>query len=46
MTSIQVYGLVSPVLIGCLGWLAYWWNHREVERLREEYPAARPNAAE
>ena len=46
MTSIQVYGLIAPFFVMGLGWLAYWWNHREVMRLRGDHPAARPGPAE
>ncbi len=46
MTSIQVYGLAAPFFLMGLGWLAYWWNHREIMRLREARTAARPNPAE
>jgi hypothetical protein len=46
MTSIEVYGLAAPFLVMGLGWFAYWWNHREIMRLRGEHPAARHNPAE
>jgi hypothetical protein len=46
MTSIEVYGLVSPFVLLALGWLAVWWNHREIMRLRGERPPGRPSPAE
>ena len=46
MTSLEVYGLVSPFVLLALGWLAVWWNHVDIKRLRGERTAARPRPAE
>jgi hypothetical protein len=46
MTPTQVYGLIAPFFVMGLGWLAYWWNHRAVTRLRRGDPAIRPGPAE
>jgi hypothetical protein len=46
MTSIEVYGLVVPFVLLGVGWLAVWWNHREIARLRGHRPASQHSAAE
>ena len=46
MTSIEVYGLVAPFVVLGMGWLAVWWNHREIARLRGKHYDTRHSAAE
>jgi hypothetical protein len=46
MTSIEVYGLVMPFVLLSVGWLAVWWNHREIAQLRGHRPGARHTVAD
>ncbi len=46
MTATQVYGFAAPFLVMGLGWLASWWNHRDIMRPRCEIRQAGPTQAE
>jgi len=46
MTATQVNGLAAPILVMGLGWLASWWNHRDIMRLRGDIRQAGPTQAE
>ncbi len=44
MTSLQIYGLVAPFVIGVLAAALAWWSHRQT--LRSEQEASQSGPAE
>lgn len=45
-TSMQIYGLVVPFVLGGFAWLATWWNHCAIIRCRRGNRSDHPQPAE
>jgi hypothetical protein len=46
MTSMQIYGLVTPILVLALGGLFAWWNHHTIMKHRHHAKSGHARPAE